>query len=64
MRMSTANFTVKCNPGANLYNIIAPKGYEQYSGYFTNLSALMTRIYAITSELRLKNVKAVFRFEY
>lgn len=62
--MKKVNFTVKCKPAESIYTIIAPKGYEQYSRSYNNLSALMTDIYKITAELRLKNLKAVFKFEY
>lgn len=62
--MKKVQFTVKCNPAQNQYTIVAPKGYEQYSGQFTNLADLMKRITQITSELRRKNIKAVFHFEY
>ena len=62
--MKKVQFIVKCRPAQNSYTIIAPRGYEQYSAEYTNLSDLMTNIYKITAELRLKNVKAVFKFEY
>ena len=63
--MKTAIFKVKCDMRNSKYIIKAQNPeYTKYDSMYTDLGSLMRATLAITNELRLKNVKARFQYEY